>query len=139
MHRVAVTQDLALPVERVYAHLAKHENLAALFGADVLDVRPGPAGRHGEGSVRRMRVKPLPAFEETTTRLVPNELIHYRITAGGILRDHDGNISLQRLGTGSRVHYVIDFRAAVPGLGPVVQRSLERSLRSNLPKLDTRA
>ncbi len=139
MHRVAVTQDFALPVDRVFDHLVKHENLAALFGAEVLDVRPGPAGRDGEGSVRRMRVKPLPAFEETTTRLVPNELIHYRITAGGILRDHDGNVSFQRLGTGSRVHYVIDFRAALPGLGPVVQRSLERSLRTNLPKLETPA
>ena len=139
MHRVAVSQDLALPVERVYYHLVRHENLAALFGAEVLDVRPGPAGRDGEGSVRRMRVKPLPAFEETTTTLVPNELIHYRITAGGILRDHDGNISLQPLGTGSRVHYVIDFRAAVPGLGPILKRSLERSLRTNLPTLDAQA
>ena len=139
MHRVAVTQDLALPVDRVYEHLVKHENLAALFGAEVLDVRPGPAGRDGEGSVRRMRVKPLPAFEETTTNLVPNELIHYRITAGGILRDHDGNISLQRLGSGSRLHYVIDFRVVVPGLGPVVKRSLERSLRTNLPTLDSLA
>ena len=139
MHRVAVTQDLALPVDRVFDHLVKHENLAALFGAEVLEVRPGATGRDGEGSVRRMRVKPLPAFEETTTRLVPNELIHYRITAGGILRDHDGNISFQRLGDGSRIHYVIDFRAAVPGLGPVVKRSLERSLRTNLPALDRKA
>ncbi len=139
MHRVAVTQDLSLPVDRVYDHLVKHENLAALFGADVLDVRPGPAGRDGEGSVRRMRIKPLPAFEETTTTLVPNELIHYRITAGGILRDHDGNISLQRLGSGSRLHYVIDFRSALPGLGSVIQRSIERNLRTNLPKLDSQA
>ena len=139
MHRVAITHDFASPLDRVFAHLLQHENLVALFGARLLEVRPGPDGPTGEGSVRRMQVPPLPAFEETTTRVVPNELIHYRITAGGILRDHDGNLSFQSLGTGSRLHYVIDFRTVVPGLGAVVQRSLERNLRTNLPKIDAAA
>lgn len=139
MPRVAITHDFALPVDRVFDHLVQHENLAALFGARLLEVRPGPHGRTGEGSVRRMQVRPLPAFEETVTRVVPNELLHYRITAGGVLRDHDGNLSFQPLGTGSRLHYVIDFRAVVPGLGAVVKRSLERNLRTNLPKIDAAA
>ena len=139
MHRVAITHDFTSPVDRVFAHLLEHENLVALFGARLLDVRPGPHGRTGEGSVRRMQVAPLPPFEETVTRVVANELIHYRITAGGVLRDHDGNLSFQPLGTGARLHYVIDFRAVVPGLGSVVKRSLERNLRANLPKIDAAA
>lgn len=139
MQRVAITHDFTSPVERVYAHLVQHENLVALFGADLLEVRPGATGPNGEGSVRRMRVRPLPAFEETVTRAVPNELIHYRITAGGILRDHEANLSFQPLGTGSRLHYVIDFRAVLPGLDRVVKRSLNRSLRTNLPKVDAQA
>ena len=32
MQTVHVTRDFSAPVDRVYAHLAEHENLSALFG-----------------------------------------------------------------------------------------------------------
>ena len=139
MQRVETTYDFASPVDRVYAYLVQHENLAALFGAKVLEVRPGESDRNGTGSVRRMQVGRLPAFEETVVRAVPNELIHYRITKGGILREHAGNLSFQPRGAGSRLHYAITFRGVVPGIDRLVKRSLEQSLRTNLPKVDAAA
>ena len=139
MQRVEITHDFALPVERVYAHLAEHENLEPLFGAKISRVRDGDSSRNGTGSVRRLKVGPLPPFEETVTKAVPNELIEYRITKGGILRDHVGTMEFSSQGTGSRLHYVIVFGAVAPGLDRVVKRSLERSIPKGLRQVEAKA
>jgi uncharacterized protein YndB with AHSA1/START domain len=139
MQRVDITHDFPLPVERVYAHLAEHENLEPLFGAKVSRVRDGDTSRNGEGSVRRLRVAPLPPFEETVTKAVPNEVIEYRITKGGILRDHVGTMRFSSTDTGSRLHYVIEFGAVAPGLDRVVKKSRERSIPKGLREVEAKA
>jgi uncharacterized protein YndB with AHSA1/START domain len=97
MQRVEISHDFAVPVERVYAHLA------------------------------------------TVTRAVPNELIEYRITKGGVLRDHLGTMRFSPEGAGSRLHYVIEFGAVLPGFDRVVQRSLERSVPKGLRQVEANA
>ena len=139
MQRVDITHDFALPVERLYAYLAEHENLGPLFGAKVERVKDGATSRNGEGSVRRLQVVPLPPFEETVTKAVPNELIEYRITKGGILRDHLGTMRFSPTATGSRLHYVIEFGAKAPGLDRVVKKSLERSIAKGLAQVEAKA
>ena len=139
MQRVDITHDFPLPVERVYAYLSEHENLEPLFGAKISRVRDGEASRNGVGSVRRLKVGPLPAFEETVTQAVPDELVEYRITQGGILRDHVGTMRFSSTPTGSRLHYVIDFGGVVPGLDRVVKASLERSIPKGLQQVAAKA
>jgi uncharacterized protein YndB with AHSA1/START domain len=140
MHRVSVERDLALPVERVFAHLAEHESLQPLFGARVERVRDGTDGhRNGVGSVRRLKVGPGPWFEETVTEFVPNKLIRYRITKGSPLRDHEGVMRFEPRGAGTRLSYTITFRGAVPGVGLLVRLMLDRSIREGLRRLDARA
>ena len=139
MQRVEITHDFALPVERVYAYLSEHENLEPLFGAKISRVRDGETSRNGMGSVRRLKVGPLPAFEETVTQAVPDELVEYRITQGGILRDHVGTMRFSSTPTGSRLHYVIDFRGVVPGLDRVVKASLDRSIPKGLQQVAAQA
>jgi hypothetical protein len=79
--------------------------------------------------VRSLRVAPLPAFEETVTKAVPHELIEYRITTGGILRDHLGTMRFSsHAARGRGCDYAIRFGAVVPGLDRVVKKSLERSI-----------
>lgn len=139
MQRIEITQDFALPVERVYAYLAEHENLGPLFGARISRVRDGHDSRNGVGSVRSLKLGPLPAFEETVTQAVPNELIVYRITKGSPLRNHHGEMRFAPAGSGSRLTYVIEFGAVVPGLDKVIAIGLERGIRKNLPAVDQRA
>ena len=139
MQRVDIRQDFSLPVQRVYAFLAEHENLGPLFGARVERVRDGDTSRNGVGSVRRLKVGPLPWFEETVTQAVDNELIEYRITRGGILRDHRGEMRFASNGTGSTLHYVIEFDGKVPLTGPLVQASLDRSIRKGLKDVERKA
>jgi uncharacterized membrane protein len=139
MQRIEIRQDFSLPVERVYGYLAEHENLGPLFGATVERVRDGDGSRNGVGSVRRMKVGPLPWFEETNTQVVPNELIEYRITRGGILNNHRGEMRFSSHGTGSRVDYVIEFDAKVPLAGPLVKKTIEGNVRAGLREVEAKA
>ncbi len=139
MARIDITQDFRLPVERTYAYLSEHENLGPLFGAKVRRVRDGDTSRNGAGSVRELRVGPLPAFQETVTHAVDDQVVEYRITKGSPLRGHSGRMDFSPLGSGSRLRYVIEFGTAVPGLDRVIALGLERSIRKGLATVDRKA
>lgn len=134
MQRVIIDHDFGVPVTAAFAYMAEHENLEALFGAKVKRLSDGTDGtRNGVGSVRELRIGPLPPFEETNTEVVPNELIRYRITKGSPLRDHAGEMRFTSNpdGTG-HLHYEISFGAVVPGLAPIVAMGLRRNLAKGL-------
>ena len=139
MQKVDITQDFALPVERVYAYLAEHEHLGPLFGAAVTRVKDGNVTRNGAGSVRRLKVGPLPAFEETILEAVENERIVYRITQGSPLRGHRGVMDFSSTAMGSRLHYVIEFCSVVPGLDRVIKLGLDRNVRKGLATVEAKA
>ena len=141
MQRVIVDRDFPVPVERAYAYLAEHENLADVFGAKITRLRDGTDGdRNGVGSVRRLKIGPLPPFEETVTEVVPNELIRYRITKGSPLEGHSGEMRFTaNPDGGSHLHYEISFGAKVPGLDRIVAAGLRRNIPKGLAKVDTAA
>lgn len=129
-------QTFNAPVERLYAHLAEHENLGSLFGIKVERLKDGDTERNGEGSVRKLSVFGALPFEETVTLAIPNERIEYRITKGSPLKNHHGRMVFSSTGTGgSHLDYTIDFDAAVPGLAPVVAAGLNRKVGASLAKL----
>jgi uncharacterized membrane protein len=139
MHRVHVEQDFARPVSEVFEHLAEHENLEPLFGAKIKRVKDGDDGnRNGVGSVRELRVGPpfAPTFDETVTEYTPDELIRYRITRGGVIKNHEGVMRFSsRPGGGSHLDYVITFDGKLPLIGTLVQLALGRSVSAGLKKL----
>jgi hypothetical protein len=140
VQRVQVTQDFPQPVEALFAHLSEHENLEPLFGARIRRLNDGSDGtRNGVGSARQLRVGPLPPFVETVTEVIPNELIRYRITRGGVLKDHEGVMRFTRQGSGSRLDYTIGFDGKLPGIGPVVKLVLTRSVSTALRQFAGRA
>ena len=125
------------PPAAIFAHLAEHENLAALFGMEVERVRDGEDGeRNGVGSVRRLRTRPLPPFEETVVEFVPEQRIVYRITKGSPLRGHIGVMTFAPDGAGTRFVYDIRLASPVPGLALLVKASLSRSVARALPAVD---
>jgi len=141
MQRIVIGHDFTLPPERVFAYMSEHENLGDLFGAEVKRIRDGTDGsRNGVGSVRSLKVGPFPAFEETVTEVVPNELIRYRITMGSPLRDHEGSMRFTpNPDGGTHLHYEISFRGAVPGLGAVIAPGLRRNIVKGLGRVDSAA
>lgn len=139
MQRVHVTQDFPQPVEELYAYLSEQENLEPLFGAKIKRLSDGADGtRNGAGCSRELKVGPLPGFVETNTEVVPNELIRYRITKGGVLKEHEGVMRFSRRGTGSHLDYTIDFDGRIPGIGPIVKFGLQRNISTALRKFAER-
>lgn len=133
MQRVHVTQDFPQPVEELFAHLSEQENLEPLFGAKVRRLTDGTDGtRNGVGASRELRVGPTPPFVETNVEVVPNELLRYRITKGGLLKDHEGTMRFSSTPPGSRLDYTIVFDGKLPGVGPLVQKGLTRSVTKGL-------
>lgn len=138
MQRVEIVHDFALPVDRVFAFLSEHENLGPLLGADIRRLRDGDTSRNGVGSVRRLKIGPLPAFEETVIQVVPDELVEYRITKGSPLKDHRGELRFAPKGSGSTVRWTIEF-GAPPVLGTVVALGLKRNIGKGLRSVDLKA
>jgi hypothetical protein len=134
--RVHITHEFTSDPQTVFERLAEHENLGAVFGAKVTRVSDGATSRNGVGSVRRLKIGPLPAFEETTTTAQPNTLIEYKITKGSPLKGHWGRQELTpTAGGGTRLDYTIGFDAAIPGLAALVGTVLEAAISKGLPKL----
>src|SRR5689334_15674985 len=109
MQRVIVDYDFSVPVERSYAYLAEHENLADVFGAKIKRLKDGDDGtRNGVGSVRELKVGPAAPFEETVVEAIPNEVIRYRVTKGSPIKDHEGEMRFTpNPDGGSHLHYEI--------------------------------
>ena len=139
MQRVHVIQDFPQPVEEIFDYLSEQENLEPLFGAKIKRLSDGSDGtRNGVGASRELRVGPLPGFVETNTEVTPNELIRYRITKGGILKNHEGVMRFSRQGEGSRLDYTIAFDGKAPGVAPLVKATLTRNISAALRKLAER-
>lgn len=137
MQRIEVEHEFTKPRDKVFAFFAEHENLNHLFPAKVTRVKDGDTERNGVGSVRKLKIGPLPAFEETTQVVVPNERIEYAITKGSPLRGHRGEQTFTDTPSGgTKLRYVIEFGAVVPGLDKVVAKQLEGSIKKGLPKVD---
>jgi uncharacterized protein YndB with AHSA1/START domain len=139
-HHVHIEHDFAKPPERIFAHLAEHENLAEVFGAKIKRLRDGEGERNGVGSVRQLRIGPLPPFEETVDEFVPAQRIVYRITKGSPLRGHVGVMDFGPTPTGG-TRFVYDIRIAspIPGVAPLVTASLTRSISKSLAGVDAAA
>jgi uncharacterized protein YndB with AHSA1/START domain len=137
---VHVEHDFDKPPERIFAHLAEHENLAELFGAKVTRLRDGDDERNGVGSVRQLQIGPLPPFEETVTEFVAPQRIVYRITKGSPLRGHVGTMTFAPTSAGG-TRFVYDIRIAspIPGIAPIVHASLTRSIERSLPDVERQA
>ena len=142
MARVDIDHDFGSSTGQVFAYLAEHENLATVFGARVTRVRDGSDGvRNGVGSTRRVKVGPLPAFEESVTEFRPDQLIRYRMSRnspiGSVVTDHEGVMRFSvTAGGGTRLQYVIVFHARIPGVAPVAARVLQHRIAAALVAID---
>ena len=140
MQRLRFNRDFDLPPEEVFAFFAEHENLGPTFGAEVTRLSDGDDGsRNGVGSRRRIKPGPAPAFEETITAFVPDELIEYRITKGTPLRDHLGQIRFSPVDGGTHLEWDISFGAVVPGLDRILAEVLKRRISQGIAAADPSA
>lgn len=137
-HWVHVEHDFPAPVPVVFGHLAEHENLADVFGAKVTRVRDGVDERNGVGSVRIVKIGPASPVEETVTEFETDELIEYRVTSDGPIRNHVGIMKFSALpGGGTHLDYRIRLSSHIPGLALVLKGVLTRGIEKSFARLDT--
>lgn len=137
MQKLTFKRDFDLPPDRVFPFFAEHENLGPMFGANITRLSNGDDGsRNGVGSARRMKIGPLPAFEETITASEPDQLIDYRVTRGSPLRKHLGEIRFTPIDGGTHLEWNISFTTPVPGFELVVAEVLRRRVSQGLAKVD---
>ena len=136
-HWVHVEHNFTASPDKVFAHLSEHENLEPIFGAKVTRIKDGDTSRNGVGSKRLVKVGPTPAVEETVTESKPNELIEYRITHGGPLRNHVGIQKFTELpGGGTHLDYRIRIASPYPGLAAILSKVLAKGVTKGLKGLD---
>jgi uncharacterized protein YndB with AHSA1/START domain len=137
-HHVKVEHTFSKPPARIFDYLAEHENLAAVFGAQITRLKDAEgSNRNGVGSVRQLKIGPLPPFEETVTEFVPGERIVYRITRGSPLRGHVGEMTFAPTASGgTKFDYDIRLASPVPGLALLVRSSLTRSISQSLAQVE---
>jgi uncharacterized protein YndB with AHSA1/START domain len=136
-HWVHVEHDFPAPPQVVFDHLAEHENLAPVFGAQITRLKDGDTERNGVGSMREVKVGPTPPVEETVTEFEPNELIEYRVTSKGPLKDHVGIMKFSELPDGNtHLDYRIRLSSHIPGLAGVLKAVLTRGIEKGFAGLD---
>ncbi|MAC15129.1 SRPBCC family protein [Alcanivorax sp. IL3] len=137
MQRIEITKTFPFSVDKLFDFLSDHENLEVIFApAKIKRVKPGIDSPNGVGSTRRMRILIAPPFEETVTKVVPNELIEYKISKGSPLKNHKGTMRFSENGNGgSQLHYVIEFEGKLPLIGPAVKAGLGQAISRGLNKL----
>jgi hypothetical protein len=134
--RVHVTHTFTSDPVTVFDKLSEHENLGPVFGAKISRVNDGDTSRNGVGSTRRLKIGPLPGFEETTTVSEPHTRIEYNITKGSPLKGHWGKQVLAPTADGgTKLDYTIGFEAPVPGMAALVGKILTGAIKKGLPKL----
>lgn len=123
----------AAPRPQVFAYFADHARFGRLWPGRTRRVRAGddPAQPDGLGSVREIRMWPA-RFEETVTAFVPDELIEYRLTRGGALRNHRGRLQFESVPGGTKLVYDIEFDSRLPLIGGLVARFLYTSFRRGI-------
>ena len=138
MAHIVIDYDFTSPRADVFAWVAEHENLETALGAKITRVRDGADGtRNGTCSTRRLKVGPMPAFEETNTEVIPDELIRYRISSKSLLTGHEGAQWFTDLPNGgTHLHWEIGFGSKIPGLAAVGARGLRRSIPEGLAAVD---
>ena len=118
---VRFEQFFAAPRDRVFAWFADHEKFGRLWPGRTRRVQDSADGANvnGLGSVREVRSSGM-AFEETITAFEPPEMIEYRITKGGPIKNHRGCLKFSEVTGGTRLDYTIEFDPKIPLTGGII-------------------
>ncbi len=129
-HTIHIRETVDAPIERVFERFADHQWFVGLFGGSCERVVEGEGEQNGLGSVRRIGPGPL-SFDETIVVFEPHARIHYKITRGGVLNNHLGEITFEARDGGTTVDYRIRFEGKAPLVGALVKRALKAQWKRN--------
>ena len=132
---VRFEQFFAAPRDKVFAWFADHEKFGRIWPGRTRRIRIATEGQdpNGLGSARAIGSWPL-AFEETITDFRSPELIEYRVTRGGPVKNHAGRLRFESVAGGTGLEYVIEFDPKIPFTGGLIAGLLCGAWRHGVQK-----
>jgi uncharacterized protein YndB with AHSA1/START domain len=132
---VRFEQFFAAPREKVFAWFSDHEKFGRIFPGRTRRIRTATEGDdpNGLGSARRVGAWPM-TFEETITGFRAPDLIEYRVTRGGPVRNHQGRMRFESVAGGTGLEYVIEFDPRIPFTGGLIAGLLCGAWRHGVQK-----
>lgn len=135
---ITIHEQFNAPVNKVFDTLSDHVRFGQICGVKMTRIQDGEDGANGLGSVRSINIGPLPSFQETITKFVPNELIEYKITQGSPIKNHVGCLRFSEQQGKTILDYTIKLESKIPltsgliktALGNAISKGLNRYARS---------
>ena len=130
--RIEHSLRIDAPVEKVWPTLANHEGMADWSDfKSVARTKDGHGDPNGYGAERRLR-GPTGFLVEQVTAFEPTRLMRYRVTEGGPIVCHQGEIKITPKGKATVLSWSIRFRPRIPGTGSLLRHVLGKMLKKML-------
>ncbi len=130
--KISMSFEFDATCAKVFEDLGDHENFGKICGINAKRVKDGDDALNGLGSVRRMKIGPLPGFEETITEYEQDRLIVYKITKGSPIKNHMGRMEFSEKDGKSQLHYDIVLESKIPGTTGIIKAALERGITQGI-------
>lgn len=134
LQTIHVVQAFNAPVSEIFSTISDHEKFGKILGAEVTRVKDGEGALNGLGSVRELKIGPLPSFQETITGFVDNQFIEYKITQGSPIKNHIGKIRFSEAQGLTTVDYTIKLESKIPFTSALIKTALGSGIRKGLKK-----
>ncbi|MCJ8146458.1 SRPBCC family protein [Acinetobacter sp. A3.8] len=126
---IAIEQKFNRPVAEVFEVLSKHASYNRIFKPiQVVRIKDAtdPQRPDGVGSVRKMGFGLVKPIQEQITKLVPNELIEYKIIKNPLVRHHLGRLTFTTIDENTtQLVYSIEFDGRIPFSSRIVLSQLK--------------
>lgn len=107
--RIEVSHQFSAPLSKVFADFEDHVEFGRILGVSIERIASGEDGKNGLHSVRKISESFGGDFEETIVDYEREKRIIYRVTQGGLVKNHEGRLLFSRIGGATQVDYVISF------------------------------
>ena len=136
--RQSIRHEALFPVdiERLWEVVSDHRGMNTWF-VPGMHIRLDPEGSpeaNGKGAVRIFERAGYQVVEEVVDFEPPHRFT-YTVLKGFPIRDHLGELCLERAGDQTRLVWTIGFEAKVPGTGWLVKGMITRLLRKGFRRL----
>jgi len=131
---ITIHEQFNAPVNEVFNTLSDHERFGEICGIKMARVQAGEDGANGLGSVRTIHIGPLPSFQETITKFVPNKLIEYKITQGSPIKNHVGCLLFTEQEGRTVLDYTIQLESKIPFTSSLIKSALENGISKGLSR-----
>nr|WP_298892840.1 SRPBCC family protein [uncultured Acinetobacter sp.] len=136
---IVIEQKFNRPVAEVFEVLSKHASYNRIFKPiQVVRIKDAtdPQRPDGVGSVRKMGLGLVKPIQEQITKLVPNELIEYKIIKNPLVRHHLGRLTFTALDDQtSQLVYSIEFDGRIPFSSLIILSQLKLAVGRGMASL----